>query len=116
MYAFFRCPKAFKLGPHCWVDSEGNHHKMTQECFRILEAYVAAHGIPATHNDVPLELQRQLIADRQKAERRGKQASMSNSRMAPINITNVLPSQPQHMSHAEGENGRLTPGHLPGAA
>ncbi|KIW25422.1 uncharacterized protein PV07_08595 [Cladophialophora immunda] len=81
---------------------------MTQEYFRIFEAHIAAHGMPATYNDIPLELQRKLIADRQKHERRGKQASMSSSRMAPINITNVLPSQPQHMSHVEGENGQLT--------
>lgn len=110
MYAFMRCSKSCELGPHCWVDSEGNHHKMTREYFRIFEAHIAEHGMPATHNDVPLDLQRQLIADRQKAEQRGKQVSMSQSRMAPINITNVLPGQLQQMFARGTEIGRSTPG------
>jgi hypothetical protein len=49
---------------------KSRHHKMTQEYFRLFEVHVAEDGMPATHGDMPPNLQRQMMADRQKAEQR----------------------------------------------
>jgi hypothetical protein len=112
-YAFMRCQKqSCESGPHCWVDSEGKHYKMYTGHLRRLEEYVAEHGIPETHNDVPLDLQHRLIVeDKERRDRRGKQAPNSGPSLPPINITNVLPGQSQQTSEPGGERGRPTSGY-----
>ncbi|KIW22004.1 uncharacterized protein PV07_12589 [Cladophialophora immunda] len=110
LYAFMRCPTFCEAGPHCWIDSEGNHHRMKAEYFKRLEEHVARHGMLSTHSDMPLDLQRQLVADRQRQGRRGKkQISNSDPPLPPITITNVLPGQPPQASQAARAQDQSTP-------
>ena len=82
---------------------------------RRLVEHVTQHGMPQTHNDVPLDLQHQLIAeDQQRRDRRENQASNSDPGIPPINI--VLPSHPQQPLQYGNEQGRATSGHPSDAA
>ncbi|EXJ54303.1 hypothetical protein A1O7_09641 [Cladophialophora yegresii CBS 114405] len=62
---FARCPTSCALGPYCLVNSKGIHHPVTPESFKLLEAHATHYGMPATFIDLPLDLQRQLVMDRQ---------------------------------------------------
>ncbi|ETI20610.1 hypothetical protein G647_08648 [Cladophialophora carrionii CBS 160.54] len=83
---FMRCPTSCLLGPYCWVNSKGVHHRMTPECFKLLEAHVTHYGMPASHSDMPLDVQRQLVMDRQ------AQAWNAVPGM-PVQIGNVSPGR-----------------------
>lgn len=112
MYAFMRCRKqSCDLGPHCWVDSNGKHHKMRSAHFNMLETHVAQHGIPATHKDVPLHLQQQLIAeDRERHARKGKQISVPDAEMPPPHTTHIVQGHPQSTPQGLGEQNCRVPG------
>jgi hypothetical protein len=116
MYAFMRCLKqSCDFGPHCWVDSDGKHHKMRDAHLKFLEAHIAQHGMPETHHDVPLSLQQQLMADEgERRDRKRQRGPNSDSGLPPINI--VLPNDLQKLSQPGSEQGPTKSGHLSDAA
>lgn len=95
VYALFRCPGApCDLKPWCWFDSHHNKRfGLKSHHLRALIRYVESGESLDTHDQVPQDLQVQI---RREEEQSSKREQVHNilppSGMAPIQITNVLPS------------------------
>lgn len=96
VYNLMRCPgPPCNLGPYCWRDNVGKrHYKLKTHNLKSLIRYVENGGTLETHDDVPDDIREQLYAEEQQdVERQRKRTASSVTGLAPINITNVLPSQ-----------------------
>lgn len=92
-----RCPgPPCNLGPHCWRDSiSKKHYKLGTHHLKSLIKYVEQGGALRTHDDVLDNIREQLYAEEQQdTKNRRKRRASSLASYPPINITNVLPSQP----------------------
>lgn len=80
------------LGPHCWVDPNGQkHYRLLTPHLKSLIEYVEQGHTLQSHDDVLEAIRKELYAEeRQSIERRKKTTSTSTGNF-PINITNVLP-------------------------
>ena len=97
VYNLMRCPGApCHLGPHCWRDPVGKkHYKLKTHHLRSLIRYVEQGYELQTHDDVPEDIREQLYAEEQQwLERRQRATNTTTGTFPPINITNVLPTQP----------------------
>ncbi|KAF1936655.1 hypothetical protein EJ02DRAFT_358659, partial [Clathrospora elynae] len=92
-----RCPgPPCNLGPHCWRDSFGKkHYKLrTHHLKALVEPLQQDHALKS-HDDVPEDIREQLYAEeQQRRERQSTRIGVPTPSLPPINITNVLPTQP----------------------
>jgi hypothetical protein len=101
VYALLRCPgPPCNLGPHCWRDPFGKkHYKLRTHHLKALVELVQQGHALKSHNDVPEDVREQLYAEeQQRRERQSTKIGVPTPSLPPINITNVLPTQP-HESH-----------------
>jgi len=66
-YALMRCPgPPCDLGPHCWISPIGKkHYKLRTHHLRALIQRVERGEPLQSHDDVPKEIQKQLVAEEQ---------------------------------------------------
>jgi hypothetical protein len=97
VYALMQCPGSpCDLGPHCWISPIGKkHYKLrTHHLTALIES--VKRGKPLkSHDDVPEDIQKQLVAEEQQRLVRPNAPSNASTPLPPINITNVLPSSHQ---------------------
>ncbi|KAJ4330650.1 hypothetical protein N0V95_010019 [Ascochyta clinopodiicola] len=111
VYALMRCPgPPCNLGPHCWRDPFGKrHYKLRTHHLKALVELVQQGQALKSHDDVPEGIREQLYAEEhQRRERQSATTSVSTPSLPPINITNVLPSQPHETSMTRVADGIAT--------
>jgi hypothetical protein len=98
VYALMQCPgPPCDLGPHCWRDPFGKkHYKLRSHHLRALVERVERGESLQSHDDVPIEIREQLVAEeQQRLARQSNQTASAPTPFPPINITNVLPPSNQ---------------------
>jgi hypothetical protein len=98
VYALMKCPgPPCDLGPHCWISPIGKrHYKLRTHHLRALINFVEQGNLLQSHDDVPDNIQEQLIAEeQQRLARQPNAPANAPTPLPPINITNVLPSTHQ---------------------
>lgn len=82
----------------CWQDVKTErHYVLKHHHLKSLTAYVEDGGVLASHEDVPEEMQEQLLAEEEQRVTRqskmvGSTPQAGSSSCQPINITNIMPS------------------------
>jgi hypothetical protein len=98
VYASMKCPgRPCNLGRHCWISPVGKkHYRLRTHHLRVLIEFVK-QGYPLqSHDDVPDNIQDQLVAEeQQRLARQPNAPANAPTPLPPINITNVLPSSHQ---------------------
>ncbi|KAI5365710.1 hypothetical protein J4E82_011247 [Alternaria postmessia] len=98
VYALMKCPgPPCDLGPHCWISSIGKkHYRLRTHQLRALIDFVEQGNPLQSHDDVPVKIQEQLVAEeQQRLARQTNAPANAPTPLPPINITNVLPSSHQ---------------------
>lgn len=107
VYNLMRCElSTCQHGPHCWVDPMGKkHYPLKAHHIRRLITHVEKGGVLEGHKDVPEAVREELYREEQQRMDRDKRKGGSGlgpgGPYPPINILNVVPSQPAaHGLHA----------------
>ena len=95
VYRMFRCPgHPCQLGPYCWIDPDGRkHYKMLGPHVESLVDYKQQGHTLLSHEDVPVDIRRQLYDMAKETLERHKKPTTSATSIPPIPITiTVLPA------------------------